>query len=142
MRDLLEMSAAECEGHLRAGQVGRVAVCTPQGPHTVPVNYVVVEDTHGPMVVVRTAAYSLLGTHGVGSMLSFEVDDIDPATESGWSVEVRGRGELAYHLKDFGLLRGAQLPRPWASGYRSMFLQLRWSEITGRRLRGYDTSVR
>lgn len=142
MRDLLEMSAAECEERLRAGKVGRMAVATPNGPHIVPLNYVVVDDAHGPMVVVRTAAYSLLGTHGAGSMLAFEVDEIDVDREEGWSVEVRGRGEIAYDLRDIGLLRDGHSPTPWAAGYRSMFLKLRWTEISGRRLRKSDTLVR
>ncbi|HEY0891282.1 MAG TPA: pyridoxamine 5'-phosphate oxidase family protein [Nocardioides sp.] len=139
MRDLLEMSAVECEERLRAGKVGRMAVSTPTGPHIVPLNYVVVDDAHGPMVVVRTAAYSLLGTYGTGSMLAFQIDEIEAESEQGWSVEVRGRGEIAYTLRDTGLLRAGHTPEPWAAGHRSMFLKLRWTEISGRRLRESDT---
>lgn len=134
MAELRDIGAAECEELLRSHDLGRIAVCTADGPHIVPVNYVVVDDAHGPLVVVRTAAYSRLGTEGPGKVLALQVDEVDRATESGWSIEVRGRAELANDLRHRGILTEDRAPRPWASGYRSMFLQLRWTEINGRRL--------
>ena len=58
------------------------------GPHIIPVNYAVFEDT----IVVRTSSYSLLGTYGRNAMLAFEVDHIDHDRHVGWSVVARGRG--------------------------------------------------
>ena len=40
-----ELSPEECRELLMAGLVGRVAMCTPMGPHIVPVNYSVLDDT-------------------------------------------------------------------------------------------------
>ena len=43
-------------------------------------------------VLVRTTAYSLLGTYGRDAQLCFEVDQFDHELKRGWSVVVRGRG--------------------------------------------------
>ena len=134
MADVVELSAAECERLLRTHDVGRLAVCTPGGPHVFPVNFAVLDDSTGPAIVIRTAAYSELGRSAAGSTVAFEVDELEPETRTGWSVEARGPAELVDRLSDLSTLTDAELPRPWAAGYRSMFLQLRWTEITGRRL--------
>ena len=55
-----------------------------------PVNYAVVDDA----IIVRTSPYSLLGTYGRDAHAGFEVDQFDYELKRGWSVVVRGRGEL------------------------------------------------
>src|SRR5262249_26880262 len=89
MQESFDLSQAECEELLRAGLVGRVAACTPDGPHIIPVNYSVVDDT----IVLRTTPYSLLGGHAQGSVLALEVDQFDYEYQRGWSVVARGRAE-------------------------------------------------
>ena len=74
---------------LMAGLVGRVAMCTPMGPHIVPVNYSVLDDT----VIVRTTPYSVLGSHARGSILALEVDHFEYERHHGWSVVARGRAD-------------------------------------------------
>jgi hypothetical protein len=126
-----EIGYDECAELLRAGVVGRVAVTTPDGPHVVPVNYVVEEEA----VVVATSAYSVLGSYGRGSMLAFEIDAFDPERKEGWSVVARGRGE-ALDPVDLRDVRERALPRPWADGTRTLFLRIPWSELSGRRVGG------
>ena len=89
MAETRELNAGECQALLRSGVAGRVAVSTPTGPHIVPVNYTVVENS----IVFRTAPYSLLGTYGRESTLAFEIDGFDEVNERGWSVQARGRVE-------------------------------------------------
>ena len=55
-----ELTITECRDLLTTQDVGRVAVCTPQGPQILPVNYTV----DGASVVFRTAPYSQLSTYG------------------------------------------------------------------------------
>lgn len=134
MADLLELGRSECEGLLRLGVVGRVAVATPTGPHIVPVNYAI---SHAD-VVVGTTPYSVLGTYGRDSLLAFEVDHFDHPRHQGWSVVVRGRAAYVDESDDLQDLVGV-LPRPWASGTRSLFLRIPLTEVTGRRLgAGWD----
>jgi hypothetical protein len=132
MAESHELSAHECLALLRGGVAGRVAVSTPTGPHIVPVNYSVVDDA----IVVRTAPYSLLGTYGRDSMLAFEIDGFDADNQRGWSVQARGRVEAVTDRDDLATIREVAEPQPWAGGGRSLFLRLRWTELTGRKLGG------
>ena len=128
-----ELDPQECERLLRAGVVGRVALSTPDGPHIVPVNYAVVDDT----VVVRTSSYSILGAHGRDARLAFEVDHIDHDRHIGWSVVARGRGWVEADPDEVARIRAGWEPRPWASGTRNVYLRIRWDSLTGRSL-GHD----
>ena len=130
MAESRELGARECLTLLRSGVAGRIAMSTPTGPHIVPVNYSVVEDA----IVVRTSPYSLLGTYGRETMLAFEIDGLDPAKERGWSVQARGRAETVTDRDDLAAIRTAAEPQPWAGGRRSLYLRLRWTELTGRKL--------
>ncbi len=132
MPESRELSPSECEALLRAGVVGRVALSTPGGPHIVPVNYSVV----GSDVVIRTSPYGVLGTYGRDSALAFEVDGFDHEHQRGWSVVARGRARAVHDPDEIDRIQRIWAPRPWASGSRSLFLQLHWSELTGRQLGG------
>lgn len=134
MTDLLELSRSECEGLLRLGVVGRVAIATNTGPHILPLNYAV---SRGD-VVVCTSPYSVLGTYGRDSLLAFEVDHFDHPHHHGWSVVVRGRAAAVEDAEELSKLVKV-LPRPWAGGSRSLFLRIPLTEVTGRRLgAGWD----
>ena len=130
MADVRDLSATECERLIRAGVVGRVALSTPSGPHIVPINYSVVDDA----VIVRTTPYSLLGTYGRDTTLAFEIDQFDHANQRGWSVVARGRAETVDDVDEIERIRRTWPPRPWATGQRQLFVRLRWTELTGRRL--------
>ncbi|WP_372729087.1 pyridoxamine 5'-phosphate oxidase family protein [Nocardioides sp.] len=136
MADSLVLGTEECRTLLNSGVVGRIAVSTPDGPHIVPVNYAVVDDS----IVVRTSAYSLLGTYGRDSTLAFEVDHVDHEQQHGWSVVARGRGEFVTDDDELDHIQQVWDPRPWATGVRALYLRLTWSELSGRRLgEGWDT---
>ena len=45
-------------------------------------------------IVFRRPPYSLLGTHAWNARLAFEVDQLDPERQRGWSVVARGRGTI------------------------------------------------
>jgi nitroimidazol reductase NimA-like FMN-containing flavoprotein (pyridoxamine 5'-phosphate oxidase superfamily) len=130
-----ELSPEECRELLSAGLVGRVAVCTPVGPHIVPVNYAVVDDA----VVIRTTPYSVLGSHARGATLAVEVDQFDYERQRGWSVVARGRAEAVNGAEELNHIRSVWDPHTWATGQRNLYLRMRWSELTGRRLgSGWD----
>lgn len=134
MAELLELSRSECEGLLRLGTVGRVAIATPTGPHILPMNYAV---SQGDLVVCTTP-YSVLGTYGRESLVAFEVDHFDHPRHHGWSVVVRGRADA---VEDPAELRTVLelLPRPWVSGSRSLYLRIPMTEVSGRRIgAGWD----
>jgi uncharacterized protein len=130
MNEPFDLSTEECRELLSAGLVGRVAVCTPVGPHVVPVNYAVVDDA----VVLRTSPYSVLGSHARGSILAVEVDQFDYERQRGWSVVARGRAEVVTTAEELKHIRSIWDPNAWAAGQRNLYVRVRWSELTGRRL--------
>lgn len=131
MGKLAELTVEECVELLSAKTVGRAAICTPTGPHVVPVNYAV----HAGSIVFRTAPYSLLGTYGWSGDIAFEVDHVDSENHLGWSVIAVGRGEMLEDLEEIEEVRWAHHLQPWADGPRTLFMRLRWRELTGRRIR-------
>ena len=101
-----------------------------------PVNYSVVDDA----IVVRTSPYSLLGTYGRDTMLAFEIDQFDHERQHGWSVVARGRGEVVDDPDELEHIRSDLGAAPvGAPAARGLYLRLRWTELTGRRIgAGWD----
>jgi nitroimidazol reductase NimA-like FMN-containing flavoprotein (pyridoxamine 5'-phosphate oxidase superfamily) len=125
-----ELTTVECRDLLAGQEVGRVAVCTHDGPMILPVNYTVVEDS----VVFRTAPYGILGQRAWSGRLAFEVDHIDPATRSGWSVVAVGHPEMVEDAEELAVIRAFHNPQPWAGGSRLLYIRLPWDRLTGRRV--------
>ena len=132
MHTIHDLSREECGRLLTAGVAGRVAISTPTGPHIVPVNYSVDRES----VLVRTAAYSLLGTYGRDALLCFEVDQFDDEDQRGWSVSVRGRAQFVDDADELAEIARRLPPRPWAAGQRTLVVRIPWTEVTGRQLGG------
>jgi uncharacterized protein len=130
--DLTNLSREECLRLLRAHpvHVGRVGLNDVDGqPLVLPVNY----RLDGEAIVFRTEPGSLLDQQAGGHRVAFEVDEVDPAWEDGWSVLVKGTVERITdeaeqdRLDDLGL-------RPWAPGDRTVYLRVPADMITGRRI--------
>jgi nitroimidazol reductase NimA-like FMN-containing flavoprotein (pyridoxamine 5'-phosphate oxidase superfamily) len=122
----------KCLELLRGAIVGRVGFNVPEGPRIIPVNYTVVGDA----IVFRTTPYSLLGTHARGPM-AFEIDQIEYADQKGWSVLAVGTAEPVEDVSELADQGALWDPKPWAGGAsRLLYIRLRWTELTGRRLGG------
>ncbi len=126
------MTYEKCRELLASKVVGRAAVCTPAGPRIMPVNFSVVDDA----IVFRTTPYSVLGTYGWNTQLAFEVDDVDETGHTGWSVMALGRGTMVEDPHELEEIRASDDPTPWAGGLRQLYVRLRWTELTGRRIGG------
>src|SRR4051812_30448727 len=127
MAEALPLTATECEELLRQAQVGRVAVCAPDGPHVVPVNYRLLDDA----LVFRTSPYSVVGTHGRDAAVALEVDEVDEAHEAGWSVLARGRAVAVTDPDEVAAIRAVWSSPPWAAGMRTLYLRVSRPELTG-----------
>lgn len=135
MPESLELGYSTCEALLRAGVVGRVAFTTPTGPLVLPVNYSVVDST----IILRTAPEGGLATYGLDAVVAFETDHFDHAYHRGWSVVARGTAETVSDPGARERIRAVWEPRPWAGGQRDLYVRIRWTELTGRRLgNGWD----
>jgi nitroimidazol reductase NimA-like FMN-containing flavoprotein (pyridoxamine 5'-phosphate oxidase superfamily) len=117
------LSGDECGHLLRGHSVGRVSWLSSRGLQVLPVSYV----SSGGRIYFRTNPDSVMGELAGPIQVAFEVDDIDVATQTGWSVLVQG--EAAAHADAAGDLR---VPEAWAPGDRALAVVITPSACTGR----------
>ena len=130
MAELRELGYAECRALLVRQRAGRVAVSTPDGPHIIPLNYSVVDES----IVFRTTPFSVLATYGRNAKLAFEVDHFRDEHRLGWSVVARGRADVVNDPEALNRIRKVCAPLPWADGSRNLYFRLPWKELSGRTL--------
>jgi uncharacterized protein len=124
---LREIGRTECLELIGTSRVGRVAYCDEHGPVVLPVNHVL----DGDQILIRISPHSLLARHLRSGRASFQVDEFDDYTQSGWSVLVRADAEFVPYDE---LPEIDERPYPWAEGQRTLHVRLSPTEITGRRL--------
>jgi nitroimidazol reductase NimA-like FMN-containing flavoprotein (pyridoxamine 5'-phosphate oxidase superfamily) len=140
LKGLEALSEAECLHLLTRGCVGRVGFVVGGRPHVLPVNYAA--DDRG-VVVFRTATSSLL-TAVAHQPVAFEIDGVDAAHRTGWSVAVQGDATELTELGTPGVDRLRAMPVvTWAPGRRDRWFAITPELITGRRLpvQGLDASA-
>lgn len=116
----------ECLDRLRIGSIGRIAVTHRALPAIVPVNYVL----SGSKVVFRTEPGGMLARGCAGTVVAFEVDELDAEGRSGWSVLVVGQAEL---LDGSAALRAAETGLAAAVGSgRDQFVAITIGQLSGR----------
>jgi hypothetical protein len=124
---LREIELAECLDLLAAHRVGRVAYCDSLGPVVLPVNYALDRDT----ILIQTSTHSNLARHLHTAAASFQVDEFDEYTQSGWSVLVRGQAD---YVQGVDLPPDEDRPHTWAEGQRTLHVRITPRDISGRRL--------
>ena len=117
------LSGDECRLLVHGHSIGRVAWVSATGLQVLPVTYTVV----GESILFRTFPESVLGELAGSQQVVFEVDDIDVATATGWSVLVRGES-AAYS----GEPLDSRLLEPWAPGARPLIVAITPSAYSGR----------
>ena len=134
-RVLEALSLDECYALLGQETVGRLVYVDDLGPAAVPVNFALAG--HG--IVFRSEDGSKIrGLRGKRDV-AFEVDHIDKASRSGWSVLVRGTSEEVEfeHLHELlGRIDG-YVPLPWKKGVHNIWVVITPREVTGRRLANF-----
>ncbi len=133
-RKLEDLSWDECFALLGQETVGRLVYADDLGPAAVPVNYAVA----GHDIVFRSddgSKVQALREHDV----AFEVDHIDHASRSGWSILVRGTSEEVDIERVPELLRriDGSVPLPWKKGLHKIWVVITPKTVTGRRLAGH-----
>ncbi|MGH3478143.1 MAG: pyridoxamine 5'-phosphate oxidase family protein [Nocardioidaceae bacterium] len=124
-----ELTAERAAELISPDGIGRLGLCTADGPHIVPVSYVV----DGPSVVFRTSAYSVAGRYDWDRGAAvFEIDQLDLDSRRGWSVVVRGHAHRIEDPDEVDRIAVLHDPMTWAGGMRRVYVRLAWSTITGR----------
>jgi nitroimidazol reductase NimA-like FMN-containing flavoprotein (pyridoxamine 5'-phosphate oxidase superfamily) len=121
---LQELTRSECLELAADRRIGRLAVAMREGsPLVVPVNYVL----DGEVVIFRTAPGSKLTALGERPV-SFQVDEIDIAHRTGWSVLIQG---VAIEMSAPPV--GTEI-ESWAPGDKDHWVRIIPASITGRRI--------
>lgn len=128
MGELHVLTEAECRGLLADCSRGRVAVVAPDGPHIIPVNYGLVDES----IVFRTSPFTLLATYANNANIAFEIDRSDDVAQTGWSVVARGRATVVYDSRELAHISRVWEPVPWAAGERNLHLRLAFTQLSGR----------
>jgi nitroimidazol reductase NimA-like FMN-containing flavoprotein (pyridoxamine 5'-phosphate oxidase superfamily) len=129
-RNGLEVLARdECFRLLGSATLGRVGVTTGALPQVLPVNF----QFDGERIVIRTGRGTKLDAATVDAVVAFEVDEIDAATESGWSVLVTGVAHEMTDPAELAAVRDDPPPR-WAPAGDSRVVTISTDLVSGRRI--------
>jgi uncharacterized protein len=125
-----ELPVEECFDLLAISTIGRVAWCGPDGPEVAPMTI----GMHQGTIVFRTVAYGALARAVRGATVAVEVDGIDHATRTGWSVVAVGPADTVAEPAELAGLWQHGGPEPWAPGVRTLFMRVVPRRVTGRRI--------
>ena len=126
-----ELTREESLALLPSVPVGRLVFTERALPAVIPVNFLV---DHG-RIVLRTGATSSLTAAVRGSVVAFEVDQIDPEARQGWSVVVTGRASEVRDALELDRLKDLPL-LPWVGGQVDHFVVISIELVNGRRIGG------
>jgi uncharacterized protein len=129
MRQLEVLGPAECLRLLSSRYLGRLAYVASGRPHVIPLNYVV----DGDGVVVRLDYGRVLEQVLESEGVAFEVDHVDFAYHTGWSVVAHGTAGEVVATGEVERVRLLPL-RPWAPGDRPRYVRIVTTSFTGRRI--------
>ena len=124
-----ELTKDECFGLLAERHLGRVALVDQRGPIVLPVNYLL--DRYA--VLFRTDDGTKLDAAVRSTRVAFEIDGVDEATRTGWSVLVRGEAVEVSDPVELARLRELPL-HPYAPGVKGHYVRILPAAVTGRRI--------
>lgn len=125
-----ELDAEQCWSLLGSSGVGRFAFVHAGRVAVYPVGYLV----YGGAVYFRTSPGGTVSQSLPQDGVALQIDAAQPAQKSGWSVMVSGSAETVHDSAELTALFGQMAEEPWAGGVRDLFVRIRPSELTGRRV--------
>jgi nitroimidazol reductase NimA-like FMN-containing flavoprotein (pyridoxamine 5'-phosphate oxidase superfamily) len=130
-----ELGRQECLRLLERAPIGRVVHTRHALPAVLPLNFSLDTDS---AVLLRTSADSELADAIDGVVVAFEVDEVDAAAHSGWSVVVTGRATVVTDPVEHRRLSRSG-PRSWVASPEEVFIRIAPELVTGRQLVGGHT---
>ncbi|GGT40357.1 pyridoxamine 5'-phosphate oxidase family protein [Streptomyces chromofuscus] len=127
-----ELERQECLRLLAKATVGRIVHTRQALPAVLPVNFGL--DTDGS-VLLRTSAASELVRAIDGTVVAFEVDDVDAVAHTGWSVVVTGPASVVTDPAERERLARTG-PHSWVPWPDEVFVRIGPELVTGRELVG------
>lgn len=129
VKSLESLDRDEAVELLGGEQIGRLVYTRRALPAATPVNYVVRDGA----VCFWTASAGTLAKAVHRAVVGFEVDHVDPAARTGWSVLVLGIAEVTTDPEELEIARVFG-PEPWAPGRMEYLIRIPLAEVTGRRI--------
>lgn len=127
---LVRLSVEDCVAMLSSSTIGRIVFVDGEQPLALPVNYAWFEGS----VVFRTGEGQKLHAATVGQTVAFEVDSIDEAAHTGWSVILKGTAREVSDWAEQEQLEQLAV-RPWQrQPWRRGWVRIDPIEVTGRKL--------
>ena len=123
------LSEEECLELLQLSHLGRIALCLGALPAIFPVNYFILDGR----ILFRTQEGTKLRAATHNTVVAFEVDVVDEAMESGWSVLAVGQATEVDEPRVIDHVM-AQPVRPWAPGDRDRVIAIHPEFLSGRRI--------
>jgi Pyridoxamine 5'-phosphate oxidase len=129
-RQQRDMTSDEALRLLGTVPLGRVVFTHRALPAIRPVNHLV----DGHQVIFRTGGSAAITTavDGIGTIVAFEADAIDPVRRTGWSVVVIGGARLLTDAAEVS--RYLRVLQPWAAGAKDDIIVIRADMVTGVRI--------
>jgi nitroimidazol reductase NimA-like FMN-containing flavoprotein (pyridoxamine 5'-phosphate oxidase superfamily) len=130
-----ELTEAESLRLIAQEEIGRIAFTSRYGPVIEPVNYKVLDGS----VAFRTAAGDSIaedlrtGIADAEYMVAFEIDHLNPAERTGWSVLLQGAAHYVEDEEERAVVRKAGI-EPWVGGKREVYIRITPTTISGRRI--------
>ena len=123
-----ELTIADCEQRLSSASTGRVGWAVGGLQQILPVSYAM----DAGRVVFRTSAYGALGHLRQPTNVAFEIDQVDAAAGTGWSVVVQGSARAVVLPQELVDLWSRPDIVPWAPGTRNLFIAITVHALSGR----------
>ncbi len=130
------LEETECLSLIAGGGVGRIGYTSRFGPTVLPVNYHLYERT----IVFRTGLHSSMvedlrtGIADAEYNVAFEIDQIQPVTQEGWSVLVQGAAHFVDSQEELTPIAELGV-QAWPGGPKEQFIRIIPRHISGRRIR-------
>ena len=125
-----ELSRDECLRLIATTAVGRIIYTRQAMPAVELVNFAV----HDGDIVIRTNRSGKLAVAVTGAVVAFEVDQLNPGDQTGWSVTAIGRSRVVSDPAEVERLSGIGLST-WAPGEREHFIRISTEIVNGRMLK-------
>jgi len=126
---LEQLSKDECLQLMASVSVGRIIYTRRALPAVELVNFAF---DHGD-IIIRTEGGGKLAAATQHSVVAFEVDRLDAAQQTGWSVTAIGQSQEVTDSGDLARLQAMGLSS-WAAGARDHFIRISPEILNGRRL--------
>lgn len=124
------LDASECWRLVRSRAVGRVGIVSGNELQITPVNY----RADGEAVYFRATAFGPVSRHAHHQATVIEVDDIDSAGFSGWSVQLSGPTHHVVDGPTMAALWSPTQPHVWEAGQESIWIAMDVQDIQGQRV--------